>query len=133
MPRLGAVIDTNVLVFDTFEDSEHCEEASSLLDSLEEWFIPSMVVHEYVWALRGLGLSFEKAREKVCEYILDPRATLVPVEFSDILFSLEYAKSFDEYNDLVILSIASRRTGRIATFDQKLRKRAERMGIEVLP
>ena len=128
-----AVIDTNVLIFDTFEDSEHHAEASSLLDSIREWIIPSLVVHEYVWALRRLGLSFESVREKVSEYLLDPRATLIPVELDDLLFSLTRARSFDDYNDLVILSIALRSGAALATFDEGLRRASSSARVEVLP
>ncbi|MHC1628551.1 MAG: PIN domain-containing protein [Candidatus Nezhaarchaeales archaeon] len=133
MPKPRAVIDTNVLIFDTFMDSEHYREASSLLDSMQEWLIPSLVVHEYVWALRGLRLSFEEARRKILEYILDPRAVLVPIELGDILFSLREIENFDKYNDLTILSIALRTVRRLATFDRELRRRASNTGVQLLP
>lgn len=45
---LEAVIDTNVLVCDTFEDSIHHEGAARLLDSLDHWLIPPIVIYEYV-------------------------------------------------------------------------------------
>jgi len=48
---LSAVVDTNVLIFDTFEDSEFHIEAMKLLDSLKRWILPSIVFHEYVWFL----------------------------------------------------------------------------------
>jgi len=45
---MKALIDTNVLVYDTFEDSIYHAEAKKLLDSLDRWIIPSIVIHEYV-------------------------------------------------------------------------------------
>ncbi len=36
---MRAVIDTNVLVYDTFEDSVHHERAKKLLDDLDGWVI----------------------------------------------------------------------------------------------
>ena len=39
---MRAVID------DTFEDSVHHSEAKNLLDSLDEWILPTIVIHEYV-------------------------------------------------------------------------------------
>ena len=128
-----AVIDTNILVFDTFEDAEHHAEASTLLDSLKEWIIPSLVVHEYVWALRGLGLGFEEAREKVLEYLLDSKTTLVQVELEDILYSLRESTNFQDYNDLIILSTAQRTSKILATYDQELKRKASNMGIQTLP
>jgi len=43
-----AVIDTNVLVYHTFEDSLYHEAATSLLDRLDRWLVPLVVVYEYV-------------------------------------------------------------------------------------
>ncbi|MBS7623067.1 hypothetical protein KEJ39_05255 [Candidatus Bathyarchaeota archaeon] len=45
---MSAVLDTDVLVFDTVEDSQLCEDAHSKLNMPEKWFITSMVFHEYV-------------------------------------------------------------------------------------
>ena len=46
---MKAVIDTNILIYDLVEDSELHKEAEELLDSLEEWLIPSLVIHEFTW------------------------------------------------------------------------------------
>jgi hypothetical protein len=54
---MRAVIDTSVLIYDLVEDSEFHKEAEELLDSLEEWLIPSIVVHEFVWFLRANGID----------------------------------------------------------------------------
>jgi len=51
---MRAAIDTNVLIYDLVEDSEFHKEAEELLDSLEEWLITSIVVHELVWFLRAI-------------------------------------------------------------------------------
>ena len=53
---MKALIDTNVLVYDTFEDSIYHAEAKKLLDSLDRWIIPSIVIHEYVWVMRILKI-----------------------------------------------------------------------------
>jgi predicted nucleic acid-binding protein len=45
------LLDTNVLVYDTIEDSKYHGEASKIIDSAEEIFIPPIVVHEYIWVL----------------------------------------------------------------------------------
>jgi predicted nucleic acid-binding protein len=64
-----AVIDTSVLVYDTFEDSLYHEAAARLLDSLDRWLIPLIVVYEYVWFLKGLNVRPADARDKLLEYI----------------------------------------------------------------
>ena len=55
-----AVIDTNVLIYDLFEDSMYHKEASSILDMLEAWIIPTIVIHEFIWFIKGLGLEIKK-------------------------------------------------------------------------
>jgi len=42
-----AVIDTNVLVYDTIEDSNFHEEVRDKLYKLEKWIIPSVVLEEF--------------------------------------------------------------------------------------
>jgi len=63
-----AVIDTNVLVYDTFEDSVYHESASQLLDDLDRWLIPLISIYEYVWLLKGLSISLVDVKEKLLEY-----------------------------------------------------------------
>ena len=47
------VVDTNVLISDTFEDSEFHAEAAAGLDSIERWCIPGMALHELLWFFKG--------------------------------------------------------------------------------
>ena len=51
---MKAVIDTNVLVYDTFEDSLYHKEARKLLDDLDVWIIPIIVIHKYGLGLKGI-------------------------------------------------------------------------------
>jgi len=67
------LVDTNVLVYDTLEDSEHHGEASRLIDGAAEMYLPSIVVHGYVWVLlRRLGVDPGFALFKVEECLGDP-------------------------------------------------------------
>lgn len=67
---MKAVIDTNVLIYDTLEDSVFHEEARGLLERLEEWLIPLIVVYEYIWFMKGLNVSVGDALAKTEEYLL---------------------------------------------------------------
>ena len=69
-----AVADTNVLVYDTFEDSLYHETPARLLDSLDRWLVPLIVVYEYVWFLKGLNVRPADARDKLLEYITGENA-----------------------------------------------------------
>ncbi|MEM1947114.1 MAG: PIN domain-containing protein [Candidatus Caldarchaeum sp.] len=40
--------DTNVLVYDTVEDSMHHDKAVKIIDAAGELAIPPIVIHEYV-------------------------------------------------------------------------------------
>jgi hypothetical protein len=126
------VVDTNVLVFDTFEDSEFHKEASSGLDSLEGWGLPSMVFHELVWFFRSQKVVTPRTNAKVKEYLTNEKTTFIPCSADDIMFASSKMKDHREYNDLVILSSARRIGIPLYTFDENLRTIAKRQGIELL-
>ena len=134
---MKAVIDTNVLSYDTFEDSIYHPQARKLLDELEQWYIPAIVIHEYVWALKSLKISSEMVLYKVEEILNHHKSRLLENTEYDILSALDIVVkenlSLSRYNDKVILSAAVRNRMSIATFDEKLRKQALSSGINVLP
>ena len=129
---MSAVIDTNVLVFDTFEDSQLHEEARDLLDSLEKWTLPSIVFHEYVWFMKGQKLDLDLTREKVTEYLTHTKSSPLPTQLDDILFSIERIRKHRDYNDLLILSAAKRTGHPLLTFDEGLKRHANRQGVRTL-
>ncbi len=131
-----AVVDTNVLIYDTFEDSIYHDEAKNLLDSLDRWMVLSIVVHEYVWVMKTLGVSVEDTAYKVEEYLNHPKTRYVCESAEDLLNAFEVIRreklSLSRYNDKVILSVAIR-IGSLASFDDKLRRQALRENVQVLP
>jgi len=131
-----AVIDTNILVYDTFEDSVFHEHAAALLDGLEEWVIPEIAVYEYVWLLRELGVAASDVEDKLKDYLLSPKAKLVGGG-EVILAALSLIKregvSLSRFNDKVILLLSKRFALPLATFDKRLRGQAKRVGVRVLP
>jgi uncharacterized protein len=128
---LKAVIDTNVLVFDTFEDSEFHREASSALDSLDGWGLPSMVFHELVWFFKGQRVALSRANAKVKEYLTNEKTIFVPCSADDVIFASSKMKNHREYNDLVILSAANRTGLPLYSFDEDLMASARRHGIKL--
>jgi predicted nucleic acid-binding protein len=131
------VVDTNVLVYDTFEDSLYHEAAARLLDSLDRWLIPLIVVYEYVWVLKGLNVEPTHVREKLLEYLTEERCSLVREGADEVRWAIstvvEEGLSVARFNDKVVLSIAIRRNAPLATFDAKLRSQAKRLGIQAVP
>lgn len=128
---MKAIIDTNVLVFDTFEDSEFHREASSGLDSLDGWGLPSMVFHELAWFFKGQQITVSKINAKVKEYLTNEKTTFVPCSADDVMFASSKMKSHREYNDLVILSAAGRTGLPLYSFDEDLKARARRQGVRL--
>ncbi len=134
---MEAVLDTNVLIYDTFEDSIHHREAARLIDTLRKWVIPLIVVYEYVWFMKGMGVSVETVLRKVEEYT-EPKRSLIIWESMDILRKaltrlLREDLSLSRFNDKVILTVAKEMELPLVTFDLKLRSQAEKIGVTVYP
>ena len=129
---MSAVVDTNALVFDTFEDSDSHGKAVEALDALEEWVIPGIVFHEYVWFMKDQGMAVEDTRMKVGEYLSDAKARFRPVDADDVAFAVEKARRLVEYNDLLILSSARRLGLPLLTFDKGLKARAREFNVSLI-
>ncbi len=123
------VIDTNVLIFDTFEDSELHEAATRGLDSAEKWCIPGMAFHEFLWFFKGRDLKLTDAKAKVEEYLTNEKSVFAPCTPDDIEFAVGRMKTYHDYNDLVILSVAERTKLPLFSYDEDLRKKAVRYGV----
>ena len=123
------VVDTNVLIFDTFEDSEFHEAAVLGLESAEKWCIPGMAFHEFLWFFKGRDLKLSDAKAKVHEYLTNEKSVFVPCTPDDVEFALGRMKTYRDYNDLIILSTARRANLPVFSYDEDLRKKAERYGV----
>lgn len=121
---MKAVIDTNVLVFDTFEDGEFHKEAVSGLDSLEKWLIPSIVFHELVWFFKSKQIQPARATTKVEEYLTNEKTEFLSCTADDIRYASSRMTRYHEYNDLIVLSAARRLEMSLFSFDEELKKAA---------
>ena len=133
---MHGVIDTNVLIYDTFEDTEFHKRAEELLESLDRWYVPAIVVQEYVWFFRNNGFSAREALEALRGYTEDPRFKGLSEDPELIESALNFVVgkklSLSRFNDVVILLHALEK-GTLVTFDVKLRNLAKREGVAVLP
>ncbi len=134
---MRAVIDTNVLIYDTYEDSMHHGDASQLLDRLEEWVIPLIVIYEYIWFLKGMGVDSSTALDKLEDYISSEKSRTYKegeLLIRKALGSLaEECISLNRFNDEVIIRIAREEGISLATFDKRMRSRARKLGVDVVP
>ena len=126
------VIDTNVFVYAILRDSEFNEEARRLLASLERWVVPSMVLYELHWFFREEGYGVEEINAVISSILKSPRTKVVGDSGKYTKRALELTKNPERFNDMVILATAQD-FGRLATYDKKLRRDAERLGIDLLP
>ena len=130
--RHRVVVDTNVLVYATFEDSEHHKEAYAVLQE-NEIVVPCIVLYEYLWVLVRLtgNPSFLELKMKelsdfelICEDYETVRRGIGRM--------LEEGASLETLNDYIVFSVALRE-GALATYDKKLRKLASRSGLYIIP
>ncbi len=130
---MEAIIDTNVIIFDLFTDSEFHNEASVLMNSLEKWLIPPIVIHELIWFFRGHGL--EDRIDYAIQYIINDKAEILCECGDKILNAINLMRTagIKNYNDMVILAHALAENKPLATFDTKLARLAKKMGIATLP
>lgn len=127
---MSAVLDTNVLIFDTFEDTQLYEAAHSKLDSLERWFIPSIVFHEYVWFMKAEKIDLDFTRTKLVEYLMNAKTSYCTIESADILFASREMTDHRDYDDFLILSVSRRLGQPLLTYDKSLKKTCERLGVK---
>ncbi|MCD6243785.1 MAG: PIN domain-containing protein [Candidatus Korarchaeota archaeon] len=128
--------DTNVLVYETVEDSPNHEKASEIFDSARSIILPSIVLHEYLWVMiKRLQVPLDFMIGKIDEYFSDRRIRYVAEPPDAVLDSLELLKtgSVRNLNDYLILSTAVRYDAVLATFDGELVRMAENLGVEVVP
>jgi len=132
-----AVIDTNILIYDTFEDSLHHKEAAKLLDELDRWLIPLIVLYEFIWFLKGLSVSVIDARDKLLEYITCRKCAVIREGMDDVKWAIsavvEEKLSLSRFNDKIVLSLALHKGIPLATYDLKLRSQAAGLGVPLLP
>ncbi|WP_148882354.1 PIN domain-containing protein [Thermococcus aciditolerans] len=133
---MHGVIDTNVIIYDTFEDSEFHSEAEDVLESLDTWYIPAIVLQEFVWFFKNNGFSAEETWEVLKGYLDDPRFRGLKDGPETVKMAFELLKSekisLSRFNDAMILVHAIDK-GVLVTFDSKFRKLARRTGVKVLP
>jgi len=135
---MRVLLDTNVLVYDTVEDSDYHGEAARIVDEAREIYVPSIVVHEYIWVmLKTVQAPSTFVSRKIREYVEDPRVVYIlepPEILAYALKILEEDKaSAKEINDYIILATALHYNLVLATFDKELKSRAAKRGLKVVP
>ncbi|MEM0101576.1 MAG: PIN domain-containing protein [Sulfolobales archaeon] len=101
-------------------------------------FIPSIVIHEYLWImLKLLQIPHNIIEIKLRDYLEDPKTVYI-LEDADILINalnmlIEDKQDVKEINNYIILSTARKYNLILATFDKRLKKIAINRNIKVIP
>jgi predicted nucleic acid-binding protein len=127
------IVDTNILVYSTFEDSENHSKALEIIEK-EDVKIPHTVVYEFLWVLAKLTSDVSLIKTKIEEL----REFEILCESPEIILNgvkmlKEDGKPLKMLNDYVILALAKELKGDLATYDEKLRKIAEKHGVRIIP
>ena len=125
------VIDTNVFIYAVLQDSEFHRQARDFLASLDRWIIPSIVIYELYWFFREEGYSGEEIKKVVESVVNSQRSRIVGDNGRFTKRALELTENPSRFSDMVILAVAEK-YGRLATYDKRLKKDAESLGVEVI-
>jgi predicted nucleic acid-binding protein len=126
------VVDTNVLVYATFEDMEHHEEAYDILLKYNV-VIPYIVLYEFLGVLARLTKNISVIMIKLSELMeFEIIHEDLDVVRSGIVMMRDDNAPIDMMNDYVILSVAMLE-GSLATYDRRLRNLASKRGVVVMP
>ncbi|CAB49040.1 PIN domain-containing protein [Pyrococcus abyssi] len=126
------VIDTNVFIYAILRDSEFNSRARNLLASLERWIVPSIVLYELYWFFREEGYGRDEITNVISSILNSPRTRVIGDNGRYTKRALELTKNPRRFNDMIILATAEQ-FKRLATYDKRLKKEAERLGIETMP
>ncbi|MEM4650472.1 MAG: PIN domain-containing protein [Pyrobaculum sp.] len=126
--RREAVVDTNAIIYYVVEDSPMHVEAETLLDGLDVWHMPTVVIHELVW-------FFKKAAPEegvgVLKALLEYEKAVIHCEDATTLRGAVGA-GLTHYNDAVVILTAKKLGIPLVTFDARMAKRAKAYGVSVL-
>ena len=110
------------------EDSPMHEEAETLLDILDVWHMPTVVIHELVW-------FFKKAAPEegigVLKALLEYEKAVIHCEDAATLRGAVGA-GLTHYNDAVVILTAKKLGIPLVTFDARMAKKAKAHGVSVL-
>ncbi len=129
---MRGLLDTNVLIYAYFIDTKKHGIARRILNSLDEWLVPYIVLVELVWFGRGAGLDDKRIRDMTLTFLSDNRFRLIHNELEEIVDSLAVENPLDWEDELIIL-IAERMGVPLVTFDENMREKAKRRSIQLIP
>ena len=133
---MTVLVDTNVLVYDTIENSSHHDSANELIDESEDPIINSLSIVELGFVLPRYGIDNESVRIKIEELLHSDYFTVSWLSGKMMekvsSFMVENKLSFRGFNDWIIAYDAYSRKVPLVTFDKILQKKCKKLGIQVI-
>lgn len=126
--RREAVVDTNAIIYYVVEDSPMHVEAEALLDGLDVWHMPTVVIHELVWFFKKTA---PEEGGGVLRALLEYEKAVIHCEDAATLRGAVGA-GLTHYNDSVVILTARKLGLPLVTFDARMAKRAKAYGVSVL-
>ncbi|BAK54410.1 PIN domain-containing protein [Sulfurisphaera tokodaii] len=120
-----AVVDTNFVIAVIFEDHIFHKLAIKDWEKLRKAYLPIIAISELAYFLIKNGFSLNDVIDNV---LSDPKIEVVENTLEDIYFAIRNSpKSYDDFNDYMIISLARRLKLKILTYDHKMKKKGSRL------
>ena len=115
---MKAVVDTNVIFAYLNEEDPYHKKAVNLIESLEKIYLPTVVIFELIFLFEKYNIDL-----KIIHYLLSSKEVeYVETGLEDIYFAIRNnPKSYDKFDDLIILHTALRLRVELVTFDKELK------------
>ncbi len=130
------VLDTNVLVYDTIENSLQHSIASEIINESENPIINSISIIEFGFVLPRYGINNDNVNIKLEELLHGDYFVVSWISESMLektsKFIVENKLSFRDLNDWIIAYDAFSRNAPLATFDKALSRKCKKIGIEII-
>lgn len=118
-----AVFDTNVIIAIIIENDINHKKALELWKKIDKAYVPMISVIEFNYFLIKHSLPVNITKE----LINDEKVNIIPTQKDDVIFSIKSnIKSYDDFNDMIILNISKRIKKQLITFDVELKKLYDR-------
>ena len=133
---MTVLIDTNVLVYDSIENSPYHNSACELIDVSEDPIINSLSIVELGFVLPRYGINNQGVQAKINELLHGDYFSVSWISGKMIekvsAFMVENKLIFRDFNDWIIAYDAHSRNIPLATFDKVLQKKCKKLGIQVI-
>ncbi|OYT54464.1 MAG: hypothetical protein B6U77_02765 [Candidatus Hecatellales archaeon ex4484_218] len=130
---MEVIVDTNILVYETVEDSIYHKDVMEKLEKIDVPYLLTNILIEFILVMKKLGLEENFIVNKVLEILEDKRIRLFSiksVDFKEALKIIGQEKmNTGKINDKIVLALARKNKLPIYTYDKQLKRQAKNLGI----